>query len=61
MFVEVLSENVVAMVTREGLSSSFVFKTSSIYFSEKSQGFKKKILSFLSYAPKSLKGITPQS
>ena len=48
IFVEALSENVVAFY-------SFGFKTSPIYFSEKPQNFKKKALVLSELCSKSLK------
>ena len=41
-FREELSENVVAITTRKGLSFIFCFQSVTIHFYEKSQSFKKK-------------------
>ena len=58
IFVEVPSENVVAMATREDLFPSFDFKTSPIYIFRKSHKVSRKnILSFRSYAPKTSRGV----
>ena len=54
--VKALSENVVAMATREGLSFQFCFQNITYIFLGKSQGFKKKVSVVLELCFKNLKG-----